>query len=123
MPKWMLRKTFAFAAAHKLPNHSGKYQRLHGHEWVGQLVLESDQLQKDGAAAGMVLDFGVLKAAVESITDQLLDHTYLNDVPGLENPTCEVLARWLFDHLKPNLPQLVAIIINETPTSQVEYKP
>jgi len=54
---------------------------------------------------GLVLDFGDLKKAVRSVID-LQDHHMLNDIPGLENPTTELLAVWIWDKIKPSLPGL-----------------
>lgn len=67
------------------------------------------------------MDFADIKAAFSPIYDQL-DHHYLNDIPGLENPTSEVLAVWIWDRMKPLIPQLSAVVVRETCTSGCEYR-
>src|SRR5437762_3150567 len=101
-----LEKSFRFEAAHRLPNHNGKCRRLHGHSWVGTMVVEGEELYPYGSSSGMLVDFGDLSIAVENLIDQCLDHHYLNESTGLENPTSEELARWIFNQLKPVLPLL-----------------
>jgi len=120
---WKLTKSFSFEAAHRLPSHAGKCHRMHGHNWKGHAVLESSELQQEGPAAGMIMDFAMVKASVQSVVDEYLDHYCINDRVDLANPTSEELARWLFDHLKPRLPQLAAIILDETEGSSCEYRP
>ena len=70
---------------------------------------------------GWVMDFADLKQAVMPVFEQL-DHRYLNDIPGLENPTAEHIAGWIWQRLKPALPQLCRVVINETCTSGVTYQ-
>ena len=118
-----LRKSFRFEAAHKLPNHDGKCRRLHGHSWVGTLVLEDYELHTTGPKQGMVHDFSDLSTVVEPLVEQYLDHHYLNETLGLTNPTSEEIARWVFDKLKYDLPALVAVQIDETCTCSCEYRP
>jgi len=67
-----------------------------------------------------VMDFAEIKAACRPIIDQL-DHYYLNEIEGLENPTSEVLARWIWARLKPILPMLDRIVVRETCTSGCVY--
>ena len=67
------------------------------------------------------MDFAELKAAFRPIYDRL-DHHYLNDIPGLENPTSEVLAKWIWDEMKPILPELSAVMIKETCTAGCVYR-
>jgi 6-pyruvoyltetrahydropterin/6-carboxytetrahydropterin synthase len=112
-------KEFIFEAAHQLPNVADGHQcgRLHGHSFRGRLYVSGPV----GADTGWVMDFSEIKAIFKPIYDQL-DHRYLNDIPGLENPTSEVLAKWLWDQLKPNLPLLSKIVINETCTSGTIYR-
>ena len=72
------------------------------------------------AHTGWIMDFGDIKAVFAPIYDRL-DHHYLNDIPGLENPTSENLARWIWDQLKPLLPALSLIVVHETCTSGCRY--
>ncbi|PRX98018.1 6-pyruvoyl tetrahydropterin synthase/QueD family protein [Allonocardiopsis opalescens] len=71
-------------------------------------------------ATGWLMDFAEIKAAFKPLLDQL-DHYYLNDVPGLENPTSEVLAKWIWDRLIDQLP-LSAVVVRETCTSGCIYR-
>ena len=74
-----------------------------------------------GADSGWVMDFAELKAAFKPLYDQL-DHHYLNDVPGLENPTSERLAAWIWERLAPSLPLLAEVVVHETCTSGCRYR-
>jgi 6-pyruvoyltetrahydropterin/6-carboxytetrahydropterin synthase len=74
-----------------------------------------------GDKTGWIMDFGDIKKAFKPIYNQL-DHHYLNDIDGLENPTSENLAKWIWQQLKPNLPQLSAVKIKETCTSGCIYR-
>lgn len=111
-------KDFTFDAAHLLPNvpEGHKCKQLHGHTY--QLtVYVSGNLQRPEQ---WVMDYGDLKAIVKPVIDQL-DHRFLNDIVGLDNPTAEVLVSWLWDKIKPSLPQLQTLELKETPTSGVIY--
>jgi 6-pyruvoyltetrahydropterin/6-carboxytetrahydropterin synthase len=67
------------------------------------------------------MDFGEIKAAFKPLLDRL-DHYYLNEIEGLENPTSENLARWIWNRLKPSLPNLSKVIVKETCTSGCVYQ-
>lgn len=117
--KTTIFKDFYFEAAHYLP-YVPKYHkcgRLHGHSFLVRLEVESDINKK----MGWIMDYSDLKSIFQPIYDQL-DHRFLNDIPGLENPTSEVLAQWIWIHLKPNLSILSAVIIKETCTSGCIYR-
>lgn len=118
---FQLTKTFRFEASHRLPQHDGKCARLHGHSWTGAVVVRGDELVGTGPKAGMVMDYGDIKAAVEPLVAAHLDHWHLNDSTGLANPTSEELARWLYRQLAPTLPGLVEVVIEETCTSRCAY--
>ena len=111
-------KEFRFEAAHLLPNvpEGHKCARLHGHSFVVGVYVEGPV----GDESGWVMDFGDLAVVFKPIYDQL-DHYYLNDIEGLENPTSENLAVWIWEKLKPALPLLSKIEIKETCTSGCEY--
>lgn len=70
---------------------------------------------------GWVMNFAELKAVFTPILERL-DHHYLNDIPGLENPTSEVLATWIWQQLKPQLPELAAVRVKETCIAGCVYK-
>lgn len=111
-------REFTFEAAHRLPNVATghKCARLHGHSYRVEVHVSGDV----DPATGWLMDFAEIKVAFKPIQDQL-DHYYLNEVPGLENPTSEVLARWIWDHLTHQLP-LSAIVVRETCTSGCIYR-
>jgi len=112
-------KEFSFEAAHRLPNvpEEHKCARLHGHSFQVRLSVSGPV----GESSGWVMDFGDIKQAFKPILNQL-DHYYLNDIEGLENPTSENIARWIWQRLKPVLPELSEIQIRETCTSGCVYR-
>jgi 6-pyruvoyltetrahydropterin/6-carboxytetrahydropterin synthase len=112
-------KKFHIEAAHRLPNvpDGHKCARLHGHSFQVELSVAGEP----GASTGWIMDFTEIKAAFQPIYDRL-DHNYLNDVSGLENPTSENLARWIWDELKPALPLLSEVHVQETCTSGCRYR-
>jgi 6-pyruvoyltetrahydropterin/6-carboxytetrahydropterin synthase len=112
-------KEFHFEAAHRLPNvpEGHKCARLHGHSFHVRLVASGEAPEP----AGWVMDFAELKASFKPMYEQL-DHRYLNDIPGLENPTSENIARWIWERLKPEVPQLTQVEIRETCTSGCVYR-
>ncbi|MCS7033626.1 MAG: 6-carboxytetrahydropterin synthase QueD [Phycisphaerae bacterium] len=114
-----LTKSFGFEAAHLLPTfpEGHKCRRLHGHSFRFDVIVEG---QVD-PRKGYLIDYGDIKAATEPILRRL-DHRYLNEIEGLENPTSEVLARWIYDRLKPVLPQIAAVVVHETCSSSCEYR-
>ena len=114
-----LFKEFTFEAAHLLPNvpEDHKCRRLHGHSFHITIYISGEIDEQ----SGWVMDFSDIKKAWQVIHQQL-DHRYLNDIKGLENPTSEHIACWIWKHLKPDLPMLSKIIIRETCTSGCVYQ-
>lgn len=112
-------KEFTIEAAHRLPQvpPGHKCARLHGHSFRIELRVRGPL----DPALGWVMDFADIKRAFAPIYDRL-DHHYLNDIPGLENPTSERLAVWIWEQLTPALPALSAVIVRETCTSGCEYR-
>lgn len=111
-------REFRFEAAHLLPRlpDGHKCRRLHGHSYRVELHVD-DEVDPH---SGMVLDFAELDEAFEPLRQQL-DHYYLNDIDGLDNPTSENLARWIWERLAGSLP-LSRIVVRETCTSGTEYR-
>ena len=111
-------REFRFEAAHRLPNvpEGHKCARLHGHSFRVEVHVRGE-VDPD---LGWVMDFAELKAACKPVIAQL-DHYYLNDIEGLENPTSEVLARWIWVRLHPSLPGLDRIVVRETCNSGCAY--
>ena len=110
-------RRFRFEAAHQLPNVPAGHKcgRMHGHGF--EVILHADQ---DLGSGNMGVDFDHL-GDVWAPWHQALHHGCLNDLPGLENPTSEVLSAWLWDRLKPILPALSWISVYETTTAGCHY--
>jgi 6-pyruvoyl tetrahydropterin synthase/QueD family protein len=111
-------KEFTFEAAHRLPfvapDH--KCHRLHGHSFRVEVHVGGEVDPR----TGWILDFADIKAAFKPL-HSVLDHNYLNEVPGLENPTSENLAAWIWEQLELTLPGLAMIVVRETCTSGCIY--
>ena len=112
-------KEFSIEAAHWLPNvpEGHKCRRMHGHSFHIEIHVAGPIDEH----LGWVMDFADLKAAFKPIHDQI-DHRCLNDVEGLENPTSENLAGWIWKRLQPTLPALSKIVVRETCTSGCVYR-
>lgn len=112
-------REFSFDAAHLLPGVTPGHScsRMHGHTFRVVVHLEGDV----GTESGWVRDFGELKAVCRPVIDEL-DHAFLNDIPGLENPTSENLAVWIWNRLKPRLPELSMVEVSETPSTGCRYR-
>ena len=114
-----ISKTFHVEAAHRLPNvpPGHKCNRLHGHSFAIGIHVRGPL----DPHLGWVMDYADIKTAFAPLYEQL-DHHYLNDIVGLENPTSENVARWLWARLTPTLPGLAAITVRETCTSGCTYR-
>lgn len=114
-----LTKIFHFEAAHTLPNVPPDHQcaRMHGHSYKVEISVTGPV----DRAAGWLMDHAEISRVVKPLIAEL-DHRYLNDIAGLENPTFEQLAAWLWRRLKPSLPTLSEIVIHETPTSRCIFR-
>lgn len=112
-------RAFTIESAHRLPHvpPGHKCARVHGHSFRIELYLRGPV----DSHAGWVMDFADVKAAFQATYDRL-DHHYLNDIPGLENPTSENLARWIWEQAKPLLPLLTKVVVHETCTSGCVYQ-
>jgi 6-pyruvoyltetrahydropterin/6-carboxytetrahydropterin synthase len=112
-------REFTFEAAHRLPHVPAghKCARLHGHSYHVTVHVRG-MIEPQ---AGWVRDFAEVKRAFEPLHDEL-DHRYLNDVAGLENPTTEHLARWIWRRLAPGLPGLSQVVVRETCTAGCVYR-
>ena len=113
-----LVKTFDFEAAHWLPcfPEGHKCRRMHGHSFKVDVVVEGD-IPED---RGYLIDYADIKKAITPVRDRL-DHYCLNEIEGLENPTSEVLARWIWRELEASLPMLSEVVVHETCTSRCHY--
>lgn len=112
-------KQFSFDSAHFLPNvpDGHKCKNIHGHTYHLKVIFDGPLDNH----LGWVMDFADIKQVVKPIVDKL-DHKLMNDIEGLENPTCEHIAVWLWDQIKPEIPMLCRIELNETPTSGAVYR-
>lgn len=112
-------KVFTIEAAHHLPHlpEGHKCRRLHGHSFQIEVHVNGPLDPK----FGWVMDFADISLHINPVFEQL-DHHYLNEIPGLENPTSENLAIWVWKKLKPGLPQLFSIHVRETCTSGCVYR-
>jgi 6-pyruvoyltetrahydropterin/6-carboxytetrahydropterin synthase len=112
-------RKFRFEAAHRLPNVPAghKCARLHGHSFRATIYVRGPV----DARSGWVMDFADLREAFDPLYARL-DHSYLNEIDGLENPTSENLARWIFERLANALPGLAQVTVHETCTSGAIYR-
>jgi 6-pyruvoyltetrahydropterin/6-carboxytetrahydropterin synthase len=115
----VIYKQFTFDSAHFLPHvpEGHKCKNMHGHTYNLIVFIEGECMQPEG----WVIDYGDLKAYLKPVIDRL-DHHCLNDIDGLENPTSEILAVWLWNQIKPLLPGLKRIELKETASSGVIYE-
>ncbi len=114
-----LTKDFRFEAAQTLPNLPGdhKCKRMHGHSFKLEITIEGEI----NPAIGWIYDHAEITGAMKPLMEQF-DHGYLNDIEGLENPTIELMAAWLWKKLAPKLPGLFEIVIHETPTARCSFR-
>jgi len=111
-------KYFTFEAAHKLPlvPKDHKCFNLHGHSFKVKISIQGPINE-----LGWVKDFGELKSVCEPLIKKL-DHSYLNEIIGLENPTSENIALWIWQNLDEKLPGLSSVEVMETCNSGCIYQ-
>jgi 6-pyruvoyltetrahydropterin/6-carboxytetrahydropterin synthase len=112
-------KEFTIEAAHHLPNvpPGHKCGRLHGHSFRIEVHVRGPV----DRGKGWVIDFADIKSAFK-VVEEAIDHRYLNEVAGLENPTSENLAKWIWEHVFPALPMLSRVVVRETCTTGCVYE-
>lgn len=112
-------KTFTFDSAHSLPNvpDGHKCKAVHGHTYKMTVYFEGKLVKE----LKWVIDFAVVKGVINPIIDSI-DHKLLNDIEGLENPTCENLAIWLWNKIKAEIPSLCKIEVYENANSGAIYE-
>jgi 6-pyruvoyltetrahydropterin/6-carboxytetrahydropterin synthase len=113
-----LKTQFRIESARFLPNlpEGHPCKRMHGHGFVIVLKLVGGLDPK----IGWVRDYHEIEKTARIVLD-LIDHRVLNEVPGLENPTSELLCKWLFEKLKPLIVELKRVSVLETPTTECSY--
>lgn len=116
-----LSKEFKFEASHQLMHHDGKCARLHGHSWVGRVILRGHDLKRTGPKENMLMDFSDISSVIKELVDTRLDHYHLNDTLDTDMPTSEYVAQYVYFALAPALPMLYAVEIKETCTSSCTY--
>ena len=114
-----LTKDFTFEAAQTLPSapDGHKCRRMHGHSFKIEVSVEGEVTP----ISGWVYDHAEIGAAMKPLL-QMLDHSYLNEVEGLENPTIENMAAWFWEKLQPQCRGLCEIVVHETPTARCVYR-
>ena len=114
-----LTKDFSFEAAQTLPKVPSDHKcgRMHGHSFTIEISVEGEV----DPATGWFYDHAKISRAMDPLLQQL-DHAYLNDISGLENPTIEIMCSWFWERLALSLPGLAEIVIHETPTARCSYR-
>jgi 6-pyruvoyltetrahydropterin/6-carboxytetrahydropterin synthase len=114
-----LTKDYRFESAQTLPcvPEGHKCRQMHGHSFKVEITVEGEV----DPATGWFYDHAKISGAMNPLVEQL-DHNYLNEVPGLQNPTIENMAAWFWKLLAPQLPGLAEIVIHETPTARCSYR-
>jgi 6-pyruvoyltetrahydropterin/6-carboxytetrahydropterin synthase len=114
-----LVREYRFESAHLLPRvpEGHKCRRLHGHSFKIEVAI-AGPIDRE---TGWLLDFADIDQVVRPVVEEL-DHRYLNEIEGLENPTSEILARWLWHRVAPGLPGLTAVIVHETCNARCIYR-
>ena len=113
-----ITRTYRFESAHRLPNvpEGHKCARLHGHSFRVTLAVGREV----DPTLGWILDFAEIDEAWKPLR-AILDHRYLNEIEGLENPTSELLSKWIFERVKLAKGYLVSVTVHETCTSSTTY--
>lgn len=115
----ILAKDFDFEAAQSLPQfpEGHKCRNVHGHSFKVTIAVRGPVDE----ASGLFYDHAAISDAMRPLLKQL-DHAYLNDIPGLDNPTIEIMARWFWDKLAHQLPGLYEITVHETARARCIYR-
>lgn len=116
----IIYKQFSFDSAHFLPfvPEGHKCGHMHGHTYTLTVYFEGELDPR----MGWLVDFNEVKEVISPLIKQV-DHKLLNDIPGLENPTSELLAKWFYEKIKPSMPLLNKVQINETASTGAIYQP
>lgn len=112
----ILTKKFRFEAAQTVP-HIARCKKMHGHSFKIEISVKG----KKDEATGLFCDHALISRAMNPLID-LVDHSYLNEIEGLENPTIENMCEWFWNRLSPDLPGLYEIVIHETPKARCTYR-
>ena len=115
----ILSKDFEFESAQALPSfpEGHKCRKVHGHSFKLTVSVRGKVNEENG----IFYDHAVISKAMRPLVDQL-DHAYLNEIPGLKNPTIELMCRWFWEKLSPQLPGLYELVLHETPRARCVYR-
>ena len=116
-----IEKIFRFEAGHCLHHHDGQCSQPHGHSYVLSVIIRAKDLVASGPKKNMVVDFGDLSESVKPMIDNYFEHKWLNDTLETDSPTAEYIAKWIYNHLKPGIPNLYSISLYETASSRATY--
>ncbi len=114
-------KEFTFEAVDRLPHFPAGHQcpPLQSHSFRVAVTVESEVDFR--AQSGWLIDYEDIRQAMRPLLDQYLDHAFLNEIEGLENPSSEGLSKWMWDRLKNSLPGLKRVSVHETCTAGSHY--
>ena len=116
-----VEKTYYFESGHSLEHHDGKCKEPHGHSYILTIHIRRETLIKSGPKINMVIDFDDINKIVKPMIEQYFDHKWLNDSLGTDSTTVEFITKWVYEHLKPQMPDLWKISMNETATARAIY--
>ncbi|MGF1656202.1 MAG: 6-carboxytetrahydropterin synthase QueD [Verrucomicrobiales bacterium] len=119
MSVFRLTKDFTFEAAQTLPHapEGHKCRLMHGHSFKVEISVEGEI----SSECGWVYDHAEISRAMQPLLARI-DHALLNEVEGLENPTIELMCRWFWEKLSPQLPGLCEVVLHETPTARCSFR-
>lgn len=117
--KATMTKDFTFEAAQTLPSapEGHKCRLMHGHSFKVEISVTGEV----DPHIGWIYDHAKITGAMKPLIDRL-DHSYLNDIEGMENPTIENMAAWFWRKIEAQLPGLSEIVIYETPTARCSFR-
>lgn len=118
-----LEKKFTFEAGHVLSHHDGKCSRPHGHSYTLVVRVIGEKLIPHGPKTNMIVDFQDISHVVKPMIRDYFDHHWINETLQCDSPTCEFMAKWIYDYLIKYFPELTSITLYETASSIVTYKP
>lgn len=112
----ILTKKFRFEAAQTVP-YINRCKKMHGHSFKIEVSVKGEKDE----TKGYFCDHALISNAIDPLI-KLVDHSYLNDIEGLENPTIENMCGWFWEKLVLELPNLYEIVIHETPKARCTYR-
>ncbi|MDD3436944.1 MAG: 6-carboxytetrahydropterin synthase QueD [Candidatus Gastranaerophilales bacterium] len=113
-----LKTQMYFSAAHHLLNYEGNCENRHGHNWLVEMFVVGNELDK----SNILIDYKVLKKELKKVLDYL-DHQDINELPEFKgiSPSSEIIAKFIYDKIKERIGIVSKIAVWETPTSCATY--